>query len=285
VPDRLFDRADASSSSQPAAPSAAGEHPAGERPAVLPDRASLRRAMRTTVVWDVLRRALDTRMQSAGRRALDVLDAGGGTGGFAVPLAELGHHVTVVDPSPDALAALERRAAEAGVTGRIRAVQGDTATLPDVIDRASVDVAMCHGVLEHVDDPAAALRAVASCLRPGATVSILGANRYAAVLARAVAGHLGEARHALDDSDGRWGPGDPMPRRFAEADLRDLVASVGLDVAAVHGVRVVADLVPGPLVDGEPGAPAALLELESALAEHPAFRAVASQIHLLAVSG
>ena len=57
------------------------------------------------------------------------LDVGGGTGGFAVPLAELGHRVTVVDPSPDALAALQRRAAEAGVADRVRAVQGDAAGL------------------------------------------------------------------------------------------------------------------------------------------------------------
>ena len=53
-------------------------------------------------------------------RACDVLDIGGGTGGFAVRVAELGHRVTVVDPSPDALAALDRRAREGGVevTGR-----------------------------------------------------------------------------------------------------------------------------------------------------------------------
>ena len=56
------------------------------------------------------------------------LDLGGGTGGLAVPLAELGHHVTVVDPSPDALAALARRAGEAGVADRVTAVQGDADT-------------------------------------------------------------------------------------------------------------------------------------------------------------
>ena len=47
--------------------------------------------------------------------ALRVLDLGGGTGGDAVRLATLGHQVTVADPSPDALASLARRAAEAGV--------------------------------------------------------------------------------------------------------------------------------------------------------------------------
>ncbi|MFB9838945.1 class I SAM-dependent methyltransferase, partial [Actinoallomurus acaciae] len=75
------------------------------------------------VVWEILREVLDESAKASGRAVLDVLDAGGGTGGLAVPLAELGHHVTVVDSSPDALAGLERRAAEAAV--RVRALQGD----------------------------------------------------------------------------------------------------------------------------------------------------------------
>ena len=71
-----------------------------------------RSATRTAVVWDALRPVLD------GLGEGDVLDIGGGTGGFAVRVAELGHRVRVVDPSPDALAALDRRAKESGVSGR-----------------------------------------------------------------------------------------------------------------------------------------------------------------------
>ena len=73
--------------------------------ATAPSHATRRAQARTAVLWAALRAVLD----ADGPR--DVLDVGGGTGGFAVPIAELGHRVTVVDPSPDALAALERRAA------------------------------------------------------------------------------------------------------------------------------------------------------------------------------
>jgi hypothetical protein len=97
-----------------------------------------------------------------------------------------------------------------------------------------------------------------------------------------VAGHFAEARHALEDPDGRWGPGDPMPRRFTEAALRAVLADAGLRVGAVHGVRTVADLVPGGLVDSEPGAAEALVDLELATADRPELRAVATQLHLLA---
>ena len=59
---------------------------------------------RTAAVWA----ALDP-LVGAGT-PLRVLDVGGGSGMFAVPLARLGHDVTVVDPSADALATLRRRA-------------------------------------------------------------------------------------------------------------------------------------------------------------------------------
>jgi 2-polyprenyl-3-methyl-5-hydroxy-6-metoxy-1,4-benzoquinol methylase len=160
-----------------------------------------RRSVRTAVVWDVLRGALDPlRAANADERGgLDVLDVGGGTGGFAVPLAELGHRVTVVDPSPDALAALERRAAEAGVTGRVRAVQGDVGGLADVVAPGSVDVAICHGVLEYVDDPPEALARLAATLRAGGVLSLLVAQRDAAVLSRALVGRFADAHRLLDE--------------------------------------------------------------------------------------
>ena len=65
--------------------------------------------------------------------AASIIDVGGGTGGFAVPLAETGHRVTVIDASPDALASLGRRAADSGVADRIVALQGDGDQLADLV--------------------------------------------------------------------------------------------------------------------------------------------------------
>ncbi|WP_218566293.1 methyltransferase domain-containing protein [Vallicoccus soli] len=263
-----------------------------ERPSARPgpaggagERSRARSALRTALVEGALREAVARQGEALGREALDVLDVGGGTGGSAVPLALAGHRTTVVDPSPDALAALERRAAEAGVSDRVRAVQGDTSGLLGVVDAASADVVVCHGVLEHVDDPQEAVGHLVRALRPVGTLSLLAANRTAVVLARALAGHFGEARHALDDPDGRWGSGDPVPRRFTPGELSGLVEAAGLRVERVHGVRVLTDLVPGALVDAEPGAADALLALEAAASSHPALAAIATQLHVLAVRG
>lgn len=252
----------------------------------MPDLTRARSSVRTAVVWAALRPALDDLLVAGTRSELDVLDVGGGTGGFAVPLAQAGHRVTVLDPSPDALAALARRSAEAGVGERIRAVQGDADNIAGVASGTGgpdqFDVVLCHGVLEHTDDPAAAVAAAVAALRPGGVASLLVANRNAVVFARAVGGHLAAARHALEDPDGRWGAQDPLPRRFDPDEVLALVRAAGAHVIATHGVRVFSDLVPSSVIEGEALAREELVALESAVAEHPAFRAIATQLHVLA---
>jgi S-adenosylmethionine-dependent methyltransferase len=236
---------------------------------------------RTAVVWEVLSTVL-AEADPAGS-GLDILDAGGGTGGFAVPLAEAGHRVVVVDPSPDSLAALQRRAAERGLGDRVVGLQGDLTDLPGLVAPASADLLLCHSVLEVVDDPAEALAAIARMLRPGGRLSLLVANRAAAVLARALAGHPDEAARVLTDPAGRWGPADGVARRFTPEALTQLIHAADLVVEQLHGVRVVADLVPSAVLDLEPGAAAALLALERSLSDRAPFRDLATQLHVLAL--
>src|SRR5512142_972066 len=178
---------------------------------------------RFSLVWDVLSDVVSARVAETGRQALDIVDVGGGTGGLAVPFAALGHNVTVVDPSPDALAAAQRRAAEAGA--RLTAVQGDAASLDSVAGPKAADLVICHNVLEYVDSPADAMTAIAAVLRPSATVSVLAANAVAAVLHRALAGRFTEARQLLEGEAAGAGPGagSGLPRRFTLPELTALI--------------------------------------------------------------
>jgi S-adenosylmethionine-dependent methyltransferase len=226
---------------------------------------------RTAVVWQALRALLD------GRSPVRVLDVGGGTGGFAVRVAALGHHVTVVDPSPDALAILDRRSEETGVADRVVGVQGDLETVAGLVPEADVDVVLCHGVLEQVEDHAGAVRSLAGVLRAGGTLSLLVGQRHAAVVARAVAGHFRQALGLL----GEGAPGETV-HRFTVPEATRLVADAGFADVTVHGVRVFSDLVPSSSVDLEPGAAAALAELEHAVSVLPEYLTLATQIHLLA---
>jgi SAM-dependent methyltransferase len=244
------------------------------------DRRTPRTAARTAVVWEVLQAALAAR--AAITDAVQVLDIGGGSGGFAVPLAELGYAVTVVDPSPDSLAALERRAAEADVASLILARQGDAGDVVELLGAESVDAVVCHSVLEVVEDPAEALSSVATVLRAGGVASVLAANRAGATIARVAAGRLGEAREIVASSTGTLATGDSLQRRFTVPELHDLIVTAGMRPRTTHGVRVFADHAPQALLDIDPQAMADLIALEHAAAEDPAYLAVASSLHVLA---
>jgi S-adenosylmethionine-dependent methyltransferase len=236
-----------------------------------------RTAARTAVVWDAVRALLDGSGEPGSEQA--VLDIGGGTGGLAVRIAAQGHRVTVVDPSPDALAALARRADEEGVADRVTGLQGDLGNLRELAPEGGVDLVLCHGVLGLVDDPAGALATITSRLRPGGALSLLVGQRHAAVLARAMAGHFTQARALLDDEHS----GDrPAEHRFTAEEVGDLLGAAGFTTTSTHGIRVFADLVPSSLLDLEPGASAALLDLERAVAERPEYLTLASQLHVVA---
>ncbi len=225
---------------------------------------------RTAVIWAALRRELDRRDGDS----LDVIDVGGGTGLFAVPLAVAGHQVTVIDASPDALASLARRAADAGVAQRVHAVQGDGDQLGTLVPAQAADIVLCHSVLEEVDDPAAVMASIAAALRPGGVASIVVASRVGAVLARALAGNLGAASALVAEQSA-----ETDKRRFDVDSASALVTAAGFTIEAISGVRVVADLMPGALVDADPPG---MLDFELATASLPPFRDIATQLHLLA---
>ena len=231
-----------------------------------------RRADSSTFLLHLLTRQLAD-LGARADQGLDIVDLGGGTGGVATALAERGHRVTVVDPSPDALASLERRTAEAGLTGRIEGRQGDASDLVDVLGAASTDVVVCHRVLDVVESAPDALAATAAVLRPGGALSLLVAQRDAAVLSLALAGHVGLARRAYAD-----------PTRFDVDQVVTLVQQAGFTVVAAHGIGAVSALVPEAVLDAEPGARAELAGLEAEVSQDPAFRALAPYLHVFARS-
>lgn len=212
-----------------------------------------------------------------------VLDVGGGSGAWAVPLARLGCAVTVVDNSPNALAALHRRARDAGVHELVTPVQGDVDALAEVAPAGGADLVLGHGLLEVVDDAAAATAALATATAEGGAVSVLVTGRYAAVLARSLAGRLAEARALLLDPDGRLGPDDALRRRLDAGVLRALLEATGtLRVEVLQGDGVLDGWIPGSVRDGGPAAAREVSELENLAAGVAPLLDVAARLHAVA---
>lgn len=231
---------------------------------------------RNRLVWQLLNDAVSTANVAAGSDsgpAPTVLDCGGGSGSFAVPLAQAGALVTVVDVSADALATLSRRAAEAGVADRVQPLQADVENLADAVAPQSFDLVLAHGILEAVDNVTAAFDAIVNAVRPGGLLSVLVNNPAAAVLARALGGDVQTALaefRALDSLDA------PGP-----AAVDALAREAGLAIEQVHGVGVFAELVPGAALDA-PGAAEALAELETESSVRSPFSEIAGRVHVLA---
>jgi 2-polyprenyl-3-methyl-5-hydroxy-6-metoxy-1,4-benzoquinol methylase len=238
--------------------------------------------MRSDAVHQVLETELADARRRRGGLSPRVLDVGGGSGVWAVPLASAGCSVTVVDPSPNALATLQRRAVDAGVADRITPLQGDTDALSAISPEGGSDLVLAHGLLEVVDDVDAAVAALAAAIAPGGAVSVLVANRYAAVLAWALAGRVADALQLIQDPDGRLAAtSDTLLRRFDTDGLQQVLTAAGLTVELVQGQAVLSDLVPGSVLDNSPRAADAMAELEQVAARRPPLRDIGTRLHAI----
>lgn len=117
-----------------------------------------------------------------------LLDAGCGPGSITLGLAEriaLRHgepsagEVVGIDADPAALDYARRLAAEHSITN-VRFEVGDVYALP--YDGASFDAVFSHALLQHLADPAAAVREMHRVLRPGGVIGIADADHDTSII-------------------------------------------------------------------------------------------------------
>ena len=166
---------------------------------------------------EAVRRAYERQKLSLLRRSARpparVLEAGAGQGRFVIMARDAGYDARGFEPS------------EAGVEiARGRGVELEQATLEDAeVEPGSLDAVVLWHVLEHVEDPGAALERIARWLRPGGAL-LLGVPNVAGLQAR-----IGGARWLHLD----------VPRHrhhFTPAGLEALLARHGLRLEATEQV-------------------------------------------------
>lgn len=154
-----------------------------------------------------------------GRRALDV---GCGAGLLAEPLARLGATVTGLDAAPENIAAAQAHAATQGLAIDYRATP-----VEDMAD-SGYDLVTSMEVIEHVADPAAFVRALASKLAPDGLMILSTPNRTP--LSRLAMITIGESIGGIPHGTHDW-------HKFITPDeLTALLEAAGLTVTDSSGL-------------------------------------------------
>lgn len=108
-----------------------------------------------------------------GEEALDVLDAGGGTGEMTRTLAALGHKVTLNDVSAESLSVGKEKCRDYPNTTYCHS------TIQDLPEDKKYDLVVCHAVLEWVADAKALLSKLTTLIKPDGLLSLSFYNKDA----------------------------------------------------------------------------------------------------------
>lgn len=186
------------------------------------------------VTWDNIRRFLPP-------LPAHVLDAGGGTGRWTIPLAELGYHVTLTDVSQGMLDVARAKIEAAGLAGRVTILRQDIRAMDDLA-AGSFDLVLSEGdPVSYCEDPVAAIRELARVACRGAHVIVsvdgrIAAQRHIGALDFDAAEALLRTGHmAWAGEDGAFNY--PI-HAFTVAELAGLFESNGLRVVRVLGKSV-----------------------------------------------
>ena len=158
------------------------------------------------------------------RRPLEgktALDVGCGAGLLAEPLTRLGASVTGLDAAPELIVAARDHAAAMGLAIEYRA--GELAALT-----GEYDLVTCMEVIEHVADPAAFVRDLATRLAPGGLLimSTPNATGWSKLLTITLAEGLGRVPRGTHD----------FAKFIAPDRLKSLLADAGLYCIDVEGI-------------------------------------------------
>jgi S-adenosylmethionine-dependent methyltransferase len=204
---------------------------------------------------------------------LDILDAGGGNGLEAVAFARAGHCVALVDYSAEMLAEARKNAEKERVGESIEIHQAEVTEIPRLFPPSRFDAALCHSVLQYVEDPEKVLRAIGEVLKPAGILSVICINRYSESFRLALQELDPKAADsALEAKEIVSKVFDAPMAAYAAEDLRAPLRRAGFRVIGEYGIRCVNDYIRNNEIKRDPEFFAELEKLELAMsAKFPYF--------------
>ena len=190
-------------------------------------------ALYDAITWENMRRFLP---KKGGR----ILDIGGGTGRWAIPLAERGYEVVLTDISERMLEVARRKVEEKGLGDRVRIVKADAQDM-SMFEDCSFDMAIAQGdVLSYCQDPLRAAKEAFRVLRPGGHFVASVDNKFSVFCGALSEGDFVKASDALregvvehEDEHGKF-----AVRCFSPEEARSLLERAGFEVVRLVGKMI-----------------------------------------------
>ena len=209
----------------------------------------------------------------------NILDVGGGAAHQALPLARLGYHVTVLDPSQAMLAKAEQRlgAEPAEVRQRVRLIEAPGEQAEEATGGQRFAAVLCHGVLMYLERPEPMMRSLCGCVQDGGLVSVLALNARALAVRPALERRWTDALAAFHAS-GEVGVLGIDTRGDTVEGLSVLLQQGEVDPEAWYGVWLFTDWLDLPL-DSTDVAAVAAVELQASMQDP--YRQLSRVFHLV----
>jgi ubiquinone/menaquinone biosynthesis C-methylase UbiE len=184
-----------------------------------------------TLAWDNMRRFLPP----VGGL---ILDAGGGTGRWAVKLAKMGYAVVLADISQGMLEVAKEKIRATEVADKVKLLHLDICDLDGLPDE-HFDMVLAEGEpLSYCRDARRAVEEFARVTKKGAHVVASSGCRYSMTIWYIQQGQFEKAEEFLRSGDMLWESGAQHPFRahaFTSSELRQLFESAGLRVVRLAG--------------------------------------------------
>ena len=180
-----------------------------------------------------------------------ILDAGGGTGIWTIPLANAGYKVVLLDLSFGMLRRAKEKIISAGISEQVSIIQADVSHLGMFPDGAFGLILALGAVLSYCDDAGMAIKEFHRVARSGAYIIADVENRYAAYLG----GRRGETwedikRNIYEGKTIYPDPKNPFPiRLFTPEELKSIFEENGWRLERLTGKYISSVLLGSDMVD------------------------------------
>jgi ubiquinone/menaquinone biosynthesis C-methylase UbiE len=162
-----------------------------------------------------------------------ILNAGGGTGMVALPLAVLGYSVTLSDLSPGQLRGAEKKLRKHGLSEKVGLIEADIAALPFPDELFDLVLAV-RGPISLAINSIKAIEEISRVTKRGGRICVDVSSRYFAVIqqyGRDSGTALKLISSELDHACGAHGFG----RVFSPGELKETFERNGIEVTGIYG--------------------------------------------------